>query len=99
MSAYEELWQFVAVIAYDAQSKAAELVNYAVSIDNCVVIFNRLTSTSSGNTAKTVDSSLLEAQKQILIAANALFEAAKAGSEWCGSSVPELKLVLKPKRR
>jgi len=99
MSAYEDLRQFVAVIADDAQEKASELVNCAESIEKCVVMFDRLTATTNGNSAKTVESSFLAAQKHILIAANALLEAAKAGSEWCGSSVPELKLVLKPKRR
>ncbi len=99
MSTYEELQQFVAAIASEAQNNAVGLVTCADNIEKYSAEFARLTATSQGSSAKTVESLFRAAQKQILLAANALIEAAKAGGEWSGSSVPELKLVLKPRNR
>lgn len=99
MSTYKELQQFVAAIASDAQSSAVGLVSCADNIEKYSAEFARLTATSQGSSAKTVETSFRAAQKQILFAANALIEAAKAGCEWSGASVPELKLVLKPRSR
>lgn len=99
MSSYEELQQFVAAIASDAKSRVFDLINCADNIEKCAAAFQKLTATTQGNSAKTVEYSFHTAQKQMLLAANALLEAAQVGNEWSGTSEPELKLVLKPRSR
>ena len=96
MSSFEELQQYVAGIATDAQSRAVELTAYSNVIQKYVELFSSLTATTQGSSARIVHSSFLAAEKDVLKAAQALLEASKAGMEWSGASQPVLKRVLKP---
>lgn len=96
MSSLEELQQYVAGIATDAQNKAIELAAYSDVIQKYVALFSSLTATTQGSSARIVHSSFLAAQKDVLEAAQALLVASKAGQEWSGDSQPVLKRVLKP---
>ena len=98
MSDYEELKQSVRVIADNTKQNACMLVNCADSIERLVASFNRLTEATRDSNAKNVGASFRSAQKQLLIAAKALLEAAKAGYTWSGDSQDVLKLVLKRRR-
>jgi len=99
MSSYDELRQFVAYIAEEAQNNAVNLVGCAENVEKTSAVFSRITTSTHDNTAKTVEASFRIAQKHILIAANALIEASKAGCAWSGLSEPKLELVLKPRHR
>ena len=94
MSDYAELQQFVGAVSDEAQQDAYLLTNCA---DNIERLF-RLTEATRDPSAKTVGVSFRTAQKQLLIAAKALIEAAKAGYTWSGDSQAELKLVLRRRR-
>lgn len=98
MSDYAELQQFVGSISYDAQQNAYILKNCADSVERLAVSFDRLTEATRDPSAKTVGASFRSAQKQLLIAAKALLEAAEAGYAWSGESQAELKLVLRRRR-
>lgn len=98
MSDYAELQQFVGAVSDEAQQDAYLLTNCADNIERLVASFDRLTEASRDPSAKTVGVSFRTAQKQLLIAAKALIEAAKAGYTWSGDSQAELKLVLRRRR-
>lgn len=98
MSDYEELQQFVKALSDDAQQNSYVLANCADNVERLVASFDRLTEATRDPSAKTVGVSFRTAQKQLLIAARALIEAAKAGYTWSGDSQAELKLVLRRRR-
>lgn len=98
MSDYAELQQFVGAVSDEAQQDAYFLANCADNIERLVASFNRLTEATRDPSAKTVGTSFQSAQKQLLVAAKALVEAAKAGFTWSGESQAELKLVLRRRR-
>lgn len=95
---YAELQQFVGAVSDEAQQDAYLLTNCADNIERLVASFDRLTEATRDPSAKTVGVSFRTAQKQLLIAAKALIEAAKAGYTWSGDSQAELKLVLRRRR-
>lgn len=99
MSRYEELKQFVAALSGDTYKNAEDLVKCADNVKTCAAMFERLTATTQGNSAKAVGQAFQEAEKQLLIAARFLVEAAKAGYDWSEGFSPELNLVLKPRSR
>ena len=98
MSDYAELQQFVGAVSDEAQQDAYLLANCADNIERLAALFDRLTEATRDPSAKTVGTSFQSAQKQLLVAAKALVEAAKAGFTWSGESQPELKLVLRRRR-
>lgn len=98
MSDYAELQQFVGGVSDDAQQNAYILKNCADNVERLVASFDRLTEATRDPSAKTVGASFRSAQKQLLIAAKALLEAAEAGYTWSGDSQAELKLVLRRSR-
>lgn len=98
MSDYAELQQFVGAVSDEAQQDAYLLANCADNIERLAASFNRLTEATRDPSAKTVGTSFQSAQKQLLVAAKALVEAAKAGFTWSGESQAELKLVLRRRR-
>lgn len=98
MSMYGELQQFVQIISDDAQQGAVTLLKCANNVEQMVSLYDRLTTTTQDSSSKNVKASLQSAQKQMLIAVNALLMASKAGYTWIGdasSQPPQLKLVLK----
>ena len=99
MSEYSELQQYVASLAANAQQSAEGIVAYSRRIEKSAALFDRLTATTNDRSAAEVGANFRDAQKQLLLAARALLEAAKAGGEWCGDSGPVKKLVLKPSGR
>lgn len=98
MSDYEKLQQLVKVVSGNTQQNAYALANGADHIEELSVLFISLTEATRDPSAKAVTASFFSAQKQMLIAAKALLEAAKAGYAWCGDAPVELNLVLKRKR-
>ena len=98
MSDFTELQQFVGGLSDDAQQNAYILKNCADNVGRLVASFDRLTEATRDPSAKTVGVSFRSAQKQLLIAAKSLLEAAEAGYTWSGDSQAESKLVLRRRR-
>lgn len=89
MSTYKELQLLVADVAASSQSTALHLRNLSKDIEKYATSFDKLTSTTQGNSAKTVEIAFLKAEKDLVLAANALIAAANAGFEWSDSSPKE----------
>ena len=69
MSSLEELQQYVAGLAADAQGRAIDLEAYSSLIQKYVALFSSLTATTQDNSARIVQSSFLTAEKDVLKAA------------------------------
>lgn len=89
MSTYKELQLLVADIAASSQNTAFYLSNLSKDIEKYAASFDRLTATTQGNSAKNVEVAFLKAEKDLVVAVNALIAAANAGFEWSGSSPKE----------
>lgn len=93
MSAYEELQQYVAAMSEQSFQQADMLMQLTDQIKACAVYFENLTATTRDGSASTVKACFSEANRQLLIAARVLWDAGKAGSDWCGLSQPTLTLT------
>ena len=92
MSTYGELVQLVSGISEETFQCAEMLVALSNQAKERAALFARLTATTGDRSADEVKASFNEANRQILIAARALMEAGKTGSEWCGNAQPQLTL-------
>lgn len=98
MSDYEALRQFVRSVSDETQQQAYLLAGCVDQMEQLAASFNALTKATQDPAARETGASFHFAQKQLLLAARALLEAAKAGYGWCGDAPAELKLVLKRRR-